>query len=48
MKEFARKFTFFIPGRNWMLVHSRVPHILASLYAADAWFTRLEGDLWLF
>jgi hypothetical protein len=45
-KEYTDQFTFFIPGRNWMVVHSRNPRITQTIQAGDAFLTRLEGDLW--
>lgn len=37
---------FFMPGRNWMLAYSRNKEIINSLHSNNAFFTRLEGDLW--
>jgi len=47
MKTFSEKSCLFSPGRYWMLVHSRKPEILNAIHRADAFLTRLEGDLWL-
>lgn len=47
MKAFTEKNCLFMPGRNWMLAHSRDPKIIQTLHAGDAFLTRLEGDLWL-
>jgi hypothetical protein len=48
MKAFTLKACVFSPGRNWMLVHTKDASLLHAIYNADAWLTRLEGDLWFF
>lgn len=45
-KEFGNKYALFMPGRNWMLAHSRNPEIINALHSNEAHHTRLEGDLW--
>jgi len=46
VNEFPDKFCLFMPGRNWMLVHSRQPDIIEAIQSNHAFLTRLEGDLW--
>jgi hypothetical protein len=48
MKEFSDRLNLFIPGRNWMSVHSQNPEIVKAVLSGDAFLTRLEGDLWFF
>jgi hypothetical protein len=48
MKEFSDRFNLFIPGRNWMCIHSRNQEIMKAIQAGDAFLSRLEGDLWFF
>jgi hypothetical protein len=48
MKAFRQRLCLFSPGRNWMLVHAKDASFLHAIYNADAWLTRLEGDLWFF
>ncbi len=45
-KEFGKKHSLFMPGRNWMLAHSRNPELINALHSNEAHHTRLEGDLW--
>jgi hypothetical protein len=45
-KEYANKLTFFIPGKNWMVVHTRDPKLLQAIQSNDTFLSRLEGDLW--
>lgn len=46
MKIYFNSRCLFMPGRNWMLAHSRNKNIINSLHNNDMFFTRLEGDLW--
>ncbi len=48
MKNFFDRKCLFMPGRNWMLVHSKRKDIINALNSNNAFFTRLEGDLWFF
>ncbi|RCK72838.1 MAG: hypothetical protein IGBAC_0330 [Ignavibacteriae bacterium] len=48
MRTFFDRRCFFMPGRNWMLAHSRRKEIIDALHSNRAFFTRLEGDLWFF
>lgn len=48
MREYAENYCLFMPGRNWMLVHSRDPEISNSIHRGEAFLSRLEGDLWFF
>ncbi|MBA4312019.1 MAG: hypothetical protein C0417_05265 [Chlorobiaceae bacterium] len=48
MKEFSDKYCLFMPGRNWMLVHSNNSEISNTILKGDAFLSRLEGDLWFF
>ncbi len=45
-KEFGQKYALFMPGRNWMLAHSKNPELIDALHSNEAHHTRLEGDLW--
>lgn len=45
-KEFGNKYCLFMPGRNWMLAHSKDPELINALHSNEAHHTRLEGDLW--
>jgi hypothetical protein len=45
-KEYSDKLTFFIPGKNWMVVHTRDPKLLQTIQSGDTFLSRLEGDLW--
>jgi hypothetical protein len=47
MKALFEKKCFFMPGRNWMLLHSRRSEILHAIDRGDAFLSRLEGDLWV-
>ncbi|HLP16755.1 MAG TPA: hypothetical protein VK470_10885 [Bacteroidota bacterium] len=47
MKALREKRCYFMPGRNWMLVHSHDPEILHAIDRGDAFLSRLEGDLWV-
>lgn len=46
LEEFRNKYCLFVPGKNWMLAHSRNPEIINALHSDEAHYTRLEGDLW--
>jgi hypothetical protein len=40
-------YCWYMPGRVWMIAHSRDKEILQAFKAGDAFITRLEGDMWL-
>jgi hypothetical protein len=47
MKQLALKGCLFMPGRHWMLVHSRHAELLQAINNGDAFLSRLEGDMWV-
>lgn len=47
MKTLREKRCYFMPGRNWMLVHAKCPEYLHAIDAGRAFLSRLEGDLWV-
>ncbi len=48
MNEMGQRRCVAIPAMNWMIVHSKVPEIIESIEAGNAFLSRLEGDLWFF
>lgn len=48
MKKFLEKKCLSMPGQQWMLTYSRNKELINALHSGEAFFTRLEGDLWYF
>lgn len=47
MRALSKSLSFHIPGRMWMLLHSKNSEIVSSICKGDAFISRLEDDVWL-
>lgn len=47
MSVLSGKYSFFRPGRMWMLYHSKNPDIVSAVARGDVFLSRFEDDLWL-
>ncbi len=47
MRTVSRSWSFYRPGRMWMLLHGKRMDIITAICRGDMFLSRLEDDIWL-